>query len=45
MTKKDTKALGWALLGAGFLGGLIYWFGFRRRQIADVAPSEIVWTK
>lgn len=45
MTKKDAKAIGWALLLAGGIGGLIYWFGIRKRLIADVAPSDVIWTK
>jgi membrane associated rhomboid family serine protease len=43
LTKKDLRSIGWAAAIAAFGGGLIYWFGVRRKMIAEIAPVEIHW--
>ncbi len=45
MTKRDQKAI---LVGGGvatLVAGLIYWFGYRRKVIAELSPVEIIWDR
>ncbi len=45
MTKKDQKSL---LVGGGvaaLVAAAIYWFGYRRKVIAELSPVEIIWDR